>query len=72
MNELIFTADQLLRLPAVLAVLSVSRSTFYTMMEQGRAPQPVRVGARAVAWRKSDIEKIIRGEWLPTLPRQVA
>lgn len=39
--------------------LPVSRSTFYAMIQAGKAPAPVKVGARAVAWRARDIRALI-------------
>lgn len=46
-----------LRLPAVIEVTSLSRSTIYDMMKVGTFPQPVRLSARAVAWPESLIAK---------------
>ena len=33
----------------------VSDSTLYKAMAEGNFPRPVRIGAKAVAWRESDI-----------------
>lgn len=54
-------SDALLRLPAVLALVPVSRATWYAGMKEGRYPAPLKLGARAVAWRRSDIERLIAG-----------
>lgn len=48
--------EELWRLRRVLATVSMSRSWLYEEIAQGRFPQPVRIGLRAVAWRRSDIE----------------
>ncbi|HRO51632.1 MAG TPA: AlpA family phage regulatory protein [Alicycliphilus sp.] len=53
------TEGALLRLPAVLAKFPVSRSGWYEGVRIGRYPPPVKLGARAVAWRRSDIERLI-------------
>ena len=45
-----------LRRRDVEALVGLSRSSIYMMMAQGRFPRPVRVGARAVAWRLTDIQ----------------
>ena len=45
----------LLRLPEVLKLIPVSRSTWYDGMKDGRYPSPVKLGPRAVAWKSSDI-----------------
>ena len=47
---------QLLRLPAVLAKVGISRSTLYEMKARGDFPKPVQIGARAVGWRSTDID----------------
>ena len=45
----------LLRLPEVLSIIPVSRSSWYDGMQTGRYPAPVKIGPRAVAWRSADI-----------------
>lgn len=47
--------DPLLREPARRKATGISRSAWYEMMEKGRAPKPVRIGGRSVAWRTSDL-----------------
>ena len=44
-----------LRLPAVLAVIPVSKSTWWTGVKTGRFPKPVKLGPRMTAWRVEDI-----------------
>lgn len=51
-----------LRLWAILALLQISRSTFYWWISQGRAPKPVRIGMRAVGWRVGDIRPLLAGQ----------
>jgi len=46
----------LLRLPAVMQVTGLSRSTLYRLIADEQFPRPVRLGLRAVAWRRSDVE----------------
>ena len=53
------TTDALMRLPAVLRVFPISRSGWYAGVQAGRYPAPVKIGARAVAWRRSDIERLV-------------
>ncbi len=45
-----------LRLQAVIRVTGLSRSTLYRLIADQRFPRPVRLGPRAVAWRRTDIE----------------
>jgi len=50
-----------LRLPAVLRLIPVARSTWYAGMESGRYPKPVKLGPRMAAWRAEDIAALIAG-----------
>lgn len=54
--------DALLRLPAVLAVIPVCRATWYAGVKAGRFPAPVRLGPHSVAWRRSDIARLVAGD----------
>ena len=45
----------ILRLHDVLRLIGVSRSTIYKWVGVGVFPPPVKLGARAVGWRQSDI-----------------
>lgn len=45
--------------PPTPALIPVSRSTWLDGVKSGRYPQPVKIGARAVAWRIEDILKLI-------------
>lgn len=56
------TDDKLLRLSDIIGpdgLIPVSRSTWWAGVKGGRFPQPVKLGARAVAWRASDIAALI-------------
>jgi predicted DNA-binding transcriptional regulator AlpA len=48
-----------MRLPDVLTLLGVSRSTFWQGIRDGRYPRGVKVGRRATAWRAADIRETI-------------
>ncbi len=48
-----------LRLPQVLAVYPVSRSTWWAGVRNGRYPKPVRLSARCTAWRAEDIRALL-------------
>ncbi len=56
-NNTILNASptSLLRRPAVERRVGLSRSAIYARMAEGSFPTPVRIGARAVAWRDSDV-----------------
>jgi prophage regulatory protein len=60
-------AERLIRRPEVEARTGLSRSTIYDWMKRGEFPQPVKLGARLVAWRESDVT-----EWLESRDTRVA
>ena len=47
------------RLPQILAVVPVSKSTWWAGVAEGRYPQPVKLSPRTTAWRVEDIRKLI-------------
>ena len=47
----------LARLPTVLKMTSLGRSTIDRWIADGSFPPPVRLGPRAVAWRWSDLDR---------------
>jgi prophage regulatory protein len=50
----------ILRLPAVMANIGLSRSSIYLRIAEGTFPKPVSLGARAVGWLESDIQEWLR------------
>lgn len=40
-------------------LLPISRSAFWAGVKEGRFPKPVRLGARTVAWRGSEVQEIL-------------
>jgi prophage regulatory protein len=50
----------LARLPVVLKMTGLGRSTIYRWIAEGSFPPPVRLGPRAVAWRWSDLDRWTR------------
>lgn len=53
--------DRLLRLPQVLNLIPVSKSTWWAGVKSGRYPKPVKLGPRTTAWRESDIRALMEG-----------
>lgn len=47
------------RLPGVLSVVPVSRSTWLSWVKAGKAPQPVKLSARTTAWPVEAIRAFI-------------
>lgn len=44
------TSNQILRLPAVLSLVGLSRSSVYFGMKNGLFPLPIKLSSRAVGW----------------------
>jgi prophage regulatory protein len=47
----------LARLPTVLKMTGLGRSTIYRWIAVGSFPAPVRLGPRSLAWRCSDLDR---------------
>ena len=56
---------QILRLPAVLARVGVSRSTLYLWVSEGRFPASIPLGERSIGWLESDVD-----EWIDARARR--
>ena len=57
---------EILRMPNVLAMTSLSRTTLWRRVREGTFPRPLRLGgerSRAVGWRRGEVE-----EWIRKLP----
>jgi prophage regulatory protein len=50
-----YPTEKLIKLAELCKLLDMSRSTIYKMKMEGRFPEPIKVGYRAVRWRLSDI-----------------
>lgn len=48
-----------LRLPQVLEIIPVSKSTWWQGCKDGRFPKPVKLGPKTTAWRVEDIAVLI-------------
>ncbi|WP_119718060.1 helix-turn-helix transcriptional regulator [Cognatilysobacter tabacisoli] len=58
-NNVYLPATGFLRLPQVLSLFPVSRSTWWAGVRTGRYPKPVKIAERATAWRAEDIHALI-------------
>lgn len=47
------------RLPAILKVIPVGKSTWWAGVKSGRFPKPVKLGERTSAWHVDDIRALI-------------
>ena len=50
------TSPMFLRMPMVVRMTGLCRSTIYKMISEKKFPSPVRIGDRAVAWRQKDLD----------------
>ena len=48
-----------LRLPQILEIIPVSKSTWWQGCKDGRFPKPVKLGPKTTAWRAEDIATLI-------------
>ena len=53
------------RMGYVIRMTGLCRSTIYRLVAQDKFPSPVRLAARAIAWRRTDLERW--GEARPTI-----
>ena len=53
------THEVLDRLPAVQARVNASKTSIYAWVRSGNFPPPVKLGMRAIAWRRSDVDRWI-------------
>ena len=51
---------KLYRLPQVCELVGVGRSFIYAAISRGEFPKPVKLGKRASAWKRSDIESWLK------------
>lgn len=54
-----FTMSKILRLDGAKSASGLSRSTIYNMMKTGDFPQSILLGARAIGWLESDVQRWI-------------
>lgn len=52
-------AGGFLRLPEILKLYPVSKSTWWAGVKSGRYPKPVKLGPKMTAWRTEDIYALI-------------
>ena len=63
MPNAVAAPPRLLRLPAVRAVVGLSKSSIYERVKGGRFPKPIPLGSpRVVGWLESDITRWIEAQ----------
>lgn len=48
-----------LRLPSILKIYPIGRSTWWQGVKDGKFPKPIKLGKRTTAWRVEDIRALI-------------
>lgn len=49
-----------LRLPQILAIIPISKSSWWEGCRSGRFPKPVKLGPRTTVWRVEDITEFVQ------------
>ncbi len=49
-----------LRLPQILAIIPISKSSWWEGCRTGRFPKPVKLGPRTTVWRAEDIAEFVQ------------
>ena len=57
---------RVLRLPDVLARVSLSKSTLWRLINDGEFPEPIKLGPRATGWIEEEVH-----EWIASRERAV-
>lgn len=57
--------DQMIREETCKKLTTLANSTRWRMEKEGKFPQRQKLGARSVAYRLSEVQAWIRGEWHP-------
>ena len=50
-------ATHFIRMAAVMRITGLGRSTIYRLMAEDKFPSPVRLAKRAIAWRRTDLDR---------------
>ena len=53
-------ATGFLRLPQVLALFPISKTSWWEGCKEGRFPKPVKLGPRTTAWKAEDIAALVQ------------
>jgi prophage regulatory protein len=50
-------ANVFIRMPVVMRITGLGRSTIYRLIAEDKFPSPVRLAKRAIAWRRVDLDR---------------
>jgi len=51
--------DPLVRVPEILRIIPIGRSTWWLWVATGKAPKGIKLGKKTTAWRVSDIQQLL-------------
>jgi prophage regulatory protein len=54
--------ERILRIPQVIEMTGLKKTTIYLLVKEGKFPKPSKIGRRAIGWKYSDVK-----EWLEKL-----
>ncbi len=54
-----YNNDRLLRLPEVLKIIPISKSSWWDGVNKGIFPAPIKLGPRTTCWRYSDVQPLV-------------
>ena len=54
-----YTDDRLLRLPEVLNIIPISKSSWWEGVKEGIYPKPIKLGPRTTCWKFSEIQHLV-------------
>jgi prophage regulatory protein len=60
--EVIMFDERILRIPQVIEITGLRKTTIYQLVKSNKFPKPFRIGKRAVGWKYSEVK-----EWLEKL-----
>lgn len=52
--------DGFIRLTKILEAIPIGKSTWWQWVKDGKAPQPIKLGANTTAWKAEDIHALIK------------
>lgn len=59
-ENLLLPETGFIRLPTILKLIPVGKSTWWEGVKSGRFPKSVKLGPRTTAWRVEDIQELIK------------
>lgn len=55
----VLPSEGFVRLPVVLQTLGICKASFYNGIQDGKFPNPIKIGPRTSVWRVEDIRAVI-------------